>query len=448
MAPLTGAKSRRQGRGDTLYLRVGGMTCDRCVRTVTSALLSLSGVEEVAIRQDIAEVSGSALPAPGHLVRAVQEAGYQAEERGVSPRRRELLNRHWGELLLIAAALLLAAWGIRRIFGYNVFNAIPAIDDSVTGGMLFVTGLLTGVHCIGMCSAIGILASAERNSVRSLKRPLLYNAGRVLSYTLLGGLVGLLGSVFSLSPGLRGAFLLAAALGMLLMALSMLGLFRLRLPRLSALLPGGGRGGAFVLGLLNGLMPCGPLQAMQLYALSTGSFLGGARAMLLFALGTVPLMLLSGLALSLTRGRVKHSLGRVASVLVLLLSLVMLNRGLLSLGIDVTNLPGRDNDGFLSATLEDGVQTLSFELSFDSYADVLVQRGIPVRMTVYAEEEKITGCNNEIVCPAFGFDVPLSPGENVIEFTPEEAGDYPYTCWMNMIHNTIRVVDELKGADR
>ena len=51
-----------------------------------------------------------------------------------------------------------------------------------------------------------------------------------------------------------------------------------------------GKHGPFIVGLLNGLMPCGPLQAMQLYALGTGSFLMGAASMFVFSLGTVPLM--------------------------------------------------------------------------------------------------------------------------------------------------------------
>ena len=51
-----------------------------------------------------------------------------------------------------------------------------------------------------------------------------------------------------------------------------------------------GKHGPFYIGLLNGLMPCGPLQAMQIYALGTGSFVMGAASMFFFSVGTVPLM--------------------------------------------------------------------------------------------------------------------------------------------------------------
>ena len=183
----------------------------------------------------------------------------------------------------------------------------------------------------------------------------------------------------------------------------------------------GKRIGAFVIGLLNGLMPCGPLQAMQIYALSTGSLWRGALSMALFALGTVPLMLLSGAALTLSKGRAKIAVGKVADVLMVILSLSMLNRGLVSLGLDI--FPSR-YDGYIAATVTDDVQTVEFDLQYDSYADIVVQKDIPVRVVVHADAGRITGCNNEIVSRDFGFDVPLAPGDNVIAFTPEEAGEF------------------------
>ena len=83
-----------------------------------------------------------------------------------------------------------------------------------------------------------------------------------------------------------------------------------------------------------------------------------------------------------------------------------------------------DESGFITATVEDGLQTVSFDLEYDAYADMIVQKNIPVRMTIRAEQAKITGCTNEVICNDFGFDAALQPGDNVIEFVPEEEGDY------------------------
>lgn len=89
------------------------------------------------------------------------------------------------------------------------------------------------------------------------------------------------------------------------------------------------------------------------------------------------------------------------------------------------------------------MQTVSFELEYDAYADIVVQKNIPVRLTILADEKKITGCNSEVVSVDFGFDAVIVPGETVIEFLPDREGDFVYTCWMNMIRNHIRVVDDL-----
>ena len=422
------------------YVRVDGMYCEHCVDNVTLALGGLEGVMGVSMRGNIAEVVSVSPLDPERIVTAIRNAGYETDESKISAKRSKITIR-WYEILIIAAAIVLFAFLINKLFGYNVFNAIPAVDNGVSYGMLFVTGLLTSIHCVSMCGAIGIYASSEKTGARSLRRPILYNLGRVLSYTLIGGMVGLIGSVLSISQTLRGVIILIAAMFMLLMALSMLGIVDIRLPHIFNI-KSRGKLGAFLLGLLNGLMPCGPLQAMQLYALSTGSFLKGALAMLLFALGTVPLMLASGALIDLTRGKARAIIGKVASVLILVLSVSMLSRGLLALGVDLTRIMPQKYEGYTAAVLGNDVQTVELELDYDSFGDMIVQKGVPVRVILHADEGKITGCNNEALSTDFGFDVRISSGDNIIEFTPSEEGDYTFTCWMNMIRNRIKVIDD------
>jgi len=86
--------------------------------------------------------------------------------------------------------------------------------------------------------------------------------------------------------------------------------------------------GPLLVGLLNGFMPCGPLQAMQLYALGTGSFIAGATSMFMFSLGTVPLMFGLGAISSIAGGKFTQKMMRISAVLVIVLGVVMFNRGL------------------------------------------------------------------------------------------------------------------------
>ena len=96
----------------------------------------------------------------------------------------------------------------------GLFAKLPKVDASIGYGMLFVVGLLTSVHCVAMCGGIALsqslrsggstgAAPEEKTRGSSLGRlapGLLYNGGRVLSYTLIGGIVGALGSAFNFSP--------------------------------------------------------------------------------------------------------------------------------------------------------------------------------------------------------------------------------------------------------
>ena len=157
-----------------------------------------------------------------------------------------------------------------------------------------------------MCGGIALSQLQATFSKHQMRRHLDYNLGRVLSYSLLGGVVGALGSFITTDIGiLKGLPIFLGAL-MVLMGLNkvgfltrkpvlMSGKLNLILGRFKAKI---GSHGSFVMGLLNGFMPCGPLQLMQLYALGTGSFMVGALSMFFFSLGTVPLMLGLGVFLS------------------------------------------------------------------------------------------------------------------------------------------------------
>ncbi|MBR1931465.1 MAG: sulfite exporter TauE/SafE family protein, partial [Lachnospiraceae bacterium] len=342
--------------------------------------------------------------------------------------------------------------------------------SSVTYGMLFLTGLLTSVHCVGLCGAISLSVTSSGKAEKSLQQPILYNLGRILSYTVIGGMVGALGSVFRINDSLSGVVILAAAIFMFLLALRMLGIFSWQLRRRDAAsgkLFFRGRAArikgrslrVLSIGLLNGLMPCGPLQAMQIYALSTGSAWRGALVMFLFALGTVPLMLFVGALSSFLHGKGRFMVNKLSAALVLVLAVGMAGRGLSMLGIHPESLLAHmrhpeSNEvsegyaGYQVATLQDGYQELRFELSFSGYADVLVLAEVPVRMHIHVEEGTLTGCNEEVMSRDFGFAQKLKVGDNLIEFTPVQSGDYTYTCWMNMLRNQIKVVEDASILER
>ena len=123
-------------------------------------------------------------------------------------------------------ALILINILLNKLFGFNVFNMIPTINNNITFGMLFVTGLFTSIHCISMCGAINLYASSNNNTnnLKKFKNPLLYNLGRLISYTVLGAIIGGIGKAFSINYTVQNTIILIASIFMIAMSLSMLGI--------------------------------------------------------------------------------------------------------------------------------------------------------------------------------------------------------------------------------
>lgn len=304
---------------------------------------------------------------------------------------------------------------------------------------------MTSVHCIAMCGGLNLAQSMSSGSRSPLFGSVLYNLSRLTSYTLIGGTLGLIGEKAAITLRIRGAIGFAAGLLMLGMGICMLGGFSLpgfRLPKpilrgLSSLR----KHGAFAIGLANGLMPCGPLQSMQLYAIASGSFLTGAASMSFFCLGTIPLVLLFGTAAGAVKMSWRKRMLQLGSALLVLMGLFTVQNNLALAGFSLPGAGSSGGDLPVTATVEGDTQYVSTRLRANGFDDIQVVAGIPVEWTIQADAENLIGCNNEIVLPAFGQQLKLEAGTTTITFTPESAGSYPYSCWMGMLRNTIIVVE-------
>ncbi len=212
-------------------------------------------------------------------------------------------------------------------------------------------GLVGSLHCIGMCGPIAIALPLGRKSWwhRTLGG-LTYNLGRILTYGLLGAVFGLLGQGIEMAGLQRWASILIGAamiLSVLFPALfkgkikieqflfgyagKMIGKFR----KLFAIqsFPS-----LFLIGLLNGLLPCGLVYVAVAGALNTNSIPGGVVFMLLFGLGTLPVMLAIPLIGNLIGSGFRKKYQYLLSVLVVVLGILFLLRGL-ALGIPYVSPP-------------------------------------------------------------------------------------------------------------
>lgn len=432
-------------------LKIEGMTCTNCEQRIERMLRKTKGIidakvsytsETVEYTYDTNRISQS------DVIKRIEDMDYKVVKHG------ESTPKSWsGTKVLGALIIIFSLYQVMKYFGItNLFYMFPEAQNNMDYSMLFILGVLTSIHCVAMCGGINLSqcmkpssdSKDEGNGVEVLKASFLYNLGRVISYTVVGGLVGLLGNVISFSEGAKGSVQLIAGVFMMIMGLNMLNIFpwlrrfNLRMPKRFARRIYGKRDnkGALYIGLINGLMPCGPLQAMQLYSLSTGSLFKGAFAMFLFSLGTVPLMFGLGALSSVLSKRFTDKVMSIGAVLVIILGVSMFSSGLSLSGIVVSSGKTQTSD---KARIENGVQIVESTLESGQYPVIEVQVGRPVKWIIRAEKGSINGCNNRIFIPEYGIEKKLQVGENIIEFTPTDEGTFAYSCWMGMIRSSVVV---------
>ncbi len=209
--------------------------------------------------------------------------------------------------------------------------------------LVFTLGLMSGMHCLGMCGPIVLAYSLPLEKQRAWRAHLSYNAGRILTYMFLGALagaagggLGVLGRMAGLATGARifaGAAMIVAAVCMVSLGPSS-GLITIRK---------GGIAGRFTraagklllaprekftLGLLLGFLPCGLIYAALLKAMESAGALSGALTMLAFGLGTAVSLLAAGAASSLAALRLGRWSNRLAAASIAVAGAVLLWCGL------------------------------------------------------------------------------------------------------------------------
>ncbi len=431
-------------------LTVNGMTCGGCEVKIEKKLKAIDGVKNVKASYGNNKINVSFdenKVSLSKIKQTISTLDYEVVERNKAESKNEPAN--YSQLAVIAIIIFGGSMIINRFGGFNFFNYFPEAKAGMSYAALFVIGLLTSVHCIGMCGGINLsqcVGAVGENKLDRLRPSFLYNLGRVISYTIVGGIVGALGSVISFNGVMRGAVALFAGIFMIIMGLNMLNIFpwlrkfNLKLPKFLTSNISGKSNSPLYVGLLNGLMPCGPLQAMQLYALSTGNPIQGAISMFLFSLGTTPLMFGFGAVSSFLSKKFTAKMMSASAVLVIILGLGMLNTGINMSGFLAVGTETSNTSGF-QPVMVDGYQVVTIEVAPRAYAPITVKKDIPVKFNLHAEARNINGCNDAVIIPEYGIQMPLAAGDNIVEFTPTEVGVVPYSCWMNMIRSSITVVE-------
>lgn len=358
-------------------------------------------------------------------------------------------------------------------------------------GVIFLTGLTTGgLTCLAVQG--GLLATTLTKQVatpsaasptkrRAKKRsrskgsemltgiqitqnvwPVVYfMSAKLLAYTLLGALLGALGSAIQITPVMRAVMQLLAGLFMLATALNMFNvhpIFRyavIQPPKaLTRLVRHQAKSQeAFapaVLGLMTVLIPCGTTQAMELLAVTSGNPIWGALTMFVFVLGTSPTFMVLGFLATRMRGKYQSVFAIGAAFAILFLGIVSLDGGLNLLGSPLA--PSRvlasltqprvvsASAGIAQANVVDGAQELAIRAENYGYAPNYwsAQSGQPIRLRLLTNNSY--GCTRAFVIPSLGIQEILpETGERIIDLPAQQPGTLYFTCGMGMYNGAIVV---------
>jgi sulfite exporter TauE/SafE/copper chaperone CopZ len=434
--------------------KIEGMHCNSCALLIEKSLKDKVNSIKASFAKEEAEINfDESRITESEIKEEITKLGYKIKQESNKSDKTNKIR--WYVLAGVSIFALVLLYFLIKPYLPEI--NIPNPGDNISLILLFVAGLLTGFHCISMCGGFVVSYAAKNaaNGNKGFKQHLVYGASKVVSYAIIGGIFGAIGGIFAFNLKLRGAVAILAGLFMLAYALSMFGFsffkkFQFNPKFLSKVATSEHKGmykGPFITGLLNGLfIACGPLQAMYIYAAGTGSFFSGFLGLAAFGLGTLPVMFgFAGLTTIISHTATKKIL-KISAVIVLILGLIVLNRGLNMLGSPISyevikqKIIGGASEG-LTSKISGGSQIVNMDVSSSGYNpnSFVIKQGVPVVWNVNVKQ--LTGCNSELVMRDYGVDVKLKQGLNVINFTPNKAGTIRFSCGMGMLTGSFLVTE-------
>jgi len=204
----------------------------------------------------------------------------------------------------------------------------------------FVIGIVGSMHCIGMCGPIAaVLPYQAETRWQTALNMLKYHMGRIVTYAIVGGFIGILGRGVFIAGWQRG-FSVATGIVLLLFAVFSIRVesrivslpflnkwFALVRNRLGLLLGQAQHRSLILIGILNGLLPCGLVYLAITGAVSTGSIGKAMAYMVLFGAGTIPLLMVTSILGTLAGMKIRHVLRRVVPVFLVLFAILLIFRG-------------------------------------------------------------------------------------------------------------------------
>jgi sulfite exporter TauE/SafE/copper chaperone CopZ len=287
----------------TITYSVSGMHCPACEMVVERKLSQLDYLSDVKaeLKTQMVTLRMSSTADENAVIQDINSklngTGYQIKKEATSHtiNYKELLYGFLISLVVIFAFIILQRLGITRILS----------DTGPTWSFIFTIGIVASLSsCMALVGGLVLSISAKYSQGRDKVLPLtFFHIARLIAFFVLGGFMGLLGSVFTLSQSFYFAVSIILFIVMMILGINLLNVIpffrklQISLPKswtqnsvMNSYLQS--RLAPILLGIITFFLPCGFTQSMQINAIASGSFINGALIMLIFALGTLPVLAL------------------------------------------------------------------------------------------------------------------------------------------------------------
>lgn len=330
----------------TYTFHVHGMHCNSCVIMTESKIGGLPSVSSVKsnLNNHSVEVTGdfgdkTETQIAEELTSVVKDGGYTVSTE------KQVVENNWSDFKIAIPIAIGFAVLFVLLQKLGIVNLVGG--GKVTYGTAFVIGIIASLStCMAVVGGLVLSMSATfAKEGDKIKPQLMFHGGRIVAFFLLGGVIGAIGSAFTL--GTTGTFVLGLiiALVMMLLGINLLDVFpwakRLQ-PSMPKFIGKHAHGISnfnhtftpLLVGIATFFLPCGFTQSMQLYTLTTGSFLKGGLTMLAFALGTLPVLaLISFSSFSIQNSKKSGIFFKSAGLIVILFALFNLINALVVIGV-------------------------------------------------------------------------------------------------------------------
>lgn len=348
--------------------------------------------------------------------------------------------------------------------------------------IIFLTGLTTGgLSCLAVQGGLlaSVIANQKKQEINNLKPNNVKNSStwdeldvlpvgmfllaKLISHTILGFMLGSLGSVIELSLTAKLTFQVFTAIFMIATAANLLDLhpiFRylaFQPPSfMRRMIKNSTRNKAifapFILGLMTIFIPCGVTQAMEVLVIGNGNPIQGALAMFVFVLGTMPLFALIGLSVAKMSEGWYQKFTKIAAVILIFMSVYSINGALQAIDSPVSfqkivlmyqklQQYEKGNNRGVIAEIVDGVQRVKIDVNAKGYSPKYfrVKAGIPVELKV--ETNGVYTCASSFTFKAFNIYANLkSTDQKTFTLTPTKKGQYTFACSMGMYTGVMEVI--------